>query len=152
SQPPNLRGVRPRERTACMAEQLALEQRLGDRAAVNGDERPVGARARFVHRASDELFTRAALARDQHRARRICDAVDDLVNLEQLVRLPNDSLHTLRTRTNRGCGLELEHLFVVNIVTVWSFRRAHAAGGRLLCLGGRWCFLRGRIGRYARAM
>jgi hypothetical protein len=51
-----------------MTEQLALEQVLGHRAAVDRDERPVAARAGAMNRARQQLFAGAAFARD-HDAR-----------------------------------------------------------------------------------
>ena len=55
------------ERALRVAEQLALEQRLGHRRAVDRDERAVLARATaLVERARDDLLAGAALAGDQH--------------------------------------------------------------------------------------
>src|SRR5262249_54175582 len=59
---------RSSERTAHVAEELALEQRLGERSAIDGDERTGAARAVLVDRARDHLLPGAALAEDQHRA------------------------------------------------------------------------------------
>ena len=55
------------ERALLVAEQLGLEQRLGNRGAVDGDERPVVARAERVQRAREQLLAGAALALEQHR-------------------------------------------------------------------------------------
>ena len=49
------------------AEQLGLEQRLDQRRAVDGDERPVAAPAQLVDLARDQLLADAALAFQQHR-------------------------------------------------------------------------------------
>src|SRR5262249_40673840 len=57
---------RARERAADVAEQLALEQRIDDRGAVDRDKRPGLPRAALVERARGELLTRAGLARQQH--------------------------------------------------------------------------------------
>ena len=54
------------ERALLVTEELGLEQRLGNRGAVDGDERSVGARAQHVQRAREQLLARAALAFDQH--------------------------------------------------------------------------------------
>ena len=51
-----------------MAEELGLEQGRGDRAAVERDERPPGARARLVDRARGELLSGARLAETRLRA------------------------------------------------------------------------------------
>ena len=55
------------ERALDVAEQLALEQVLGDRAAVDRDERLAGARRAVVDLARDQLLAGAGLAGDQHR-------------------------------------------------------------------------------------
>ena len=54
------------EGSALVTEQLGLEERLGQRGAVDHDERPVGARARIVDGAREELLAGAGLALDQH--------------------------------------------------------------------------------------
>src|SRR5437016_8552570 len=56
------------ESAAHVPEELALEQRLGWRAAVDGQERPLAARAVRVDGACDELLAGAALAEEEHRA------------------------------------------------------------------------------------
>ena len=56
------------ERAAHVTEQLALEERLGDGAAVDGDERPLRAPA-LVESAGDQLFAGAAFAGDERPAR-----------------------------------------------------------------------------------
>ena len=50
-----------------MSEQLRLEQRLGDRCAIDADERLAGARARAMNRACDHFLPGSAFARDQNR-------------------------------------------------------------------------------------
>ena len=67
SKRPGLRGDGAGERALLVAEQLALEQRRGNRGAVDGDERPVAARAQRVERAREQLLAGAALAAQQHR-------------------------------------------------------------------------------------
>src|SRR5687767_10511268 len=64
---PRLVGARAGERAAHVPEQLRLEERFGDRRAVDADERLAGARARAVHGARDDFLPRAALPHDQHR-------------------------------------------------------------------------------------
>ena len=49
-----------------VAEELALDQPLGDRGAVDRDQRPGGAPAVRVDRAGDELLAGPALAGDEH--------------------------------------------------------------------------------------
>ena len=50
-------------------EQLRLQQRLGQRGAVDRDERPAPPGREVVDRLGDQLLAGAALALDQHRAR-----------------------------------------------------------------------------------
>ena len=52
-----------RERPALMAEQLRLEQRVGDRAAVDADKRLARARAVAVDRPGDQLLARRRFRR-----------------------------------------------------------------------------------------
>ena len=67
---------RARESPAHVPEELALEQRLGNRPAVNGNERLRASRAGGVHGARGELLAGAALARDEDAARRGADLGD----------------------------------------------------------------------------
>ena len=64
------RGGRAREGALHVAEELALEQGLGKRGAVDGDERAAGAAARGVDRAGQGGLARAGLAHEEHRASR----------------------------------------------------------------------------------
>ena len=61
-----LARVRAGERAALVAEQLGLEQRFGNRGAVDRDERLVGAGAGVVNAAREQLLARARLADEQH--------------------------------------------------------------------------------------
>ena len=58
------------ERPALEPEELGLQQRLGDRGAVEIDERPVRARAGAMKGAGQEPLARPGLALDQDRGRR----------------------------------------------------------------------------------
>ena len=49
-----------------MTEELALDQAFRDRAAVDGDERPVGAHALGVNGTRRDFFAGAALAFEKH--------------------------------------------------------------------------------------
>ena len=55
------------EGAALVAEQLAFQQVLRDRAAVDGDERLLGARPEVVQRLRQRLLAGAAFAQQQHR-------------------------------------------------------------------------------------
>src|SRR6185437_17060324 len=59
--------ARAREGAALVAEQLGFDELLGQRRAVDGDERLVGARPVEMQRACDQLLAGAGLAEDQHR-------------------------------------------------------------------------------------
>ena len=56
-----------REGALLMAEDLALQQGLGNGGAIDGDEGPLSAGRKLVERARGQLLARAALARDQDR-------------------------------------------------------------------------------------
>ena len=49
-----------------VAEQLRVDQLVGDRAAIDADERPLGTRRAVVDCAGDQLLARARLAEDEH--------------------------------------------------------------------------------------
>src|SRR5690349_8167246 len=51
-----------------VAEELGFDEFLGDRRAIDFDERALTAKARGVQRAGNELLARAALAINQHAA------------------------------------------------------------------------------------
>jgi len=65
------------ERAAAVAEQLAFEQLAWNGCAVEGDERPLSAVGEVVNRPRENLFTSAALARDQHGDFRLRDALGE---------------------------------------------------------------------------
>jgi hypothetical protein len=89
------------ERALDVAEQLALEQVGGYRAAVERDERLALARAEIVDRARDQLLAGAALAGDQHRGVAVGDAVDELADGADRRAVADDAGH----RPGRGQGL-----------------------------------------------
>jgi hypothetical protein len=93
-QPAPLRG-RPGEGAARVPEQLALEQRLGDRAAVHGHEGCGTAGAGAVNEAGDQLLPRPALPGDEHRRRVAGDLAGDVDDAAQRVGAPDDPLHPL---------------------------------------------------------
>ena len=78
---------RARERALRVAEQVALDQRLGRRAAVEHDERPLRARRRVVDAARHQLLAGAALAEEQHRRVRLARALEDREHLAHRDRL-----------------------------------------------------------------
>ena len=92
---PFLRAGGARKRAFLVAEQLRFEQILGHGAAIDGDERLVAARARFVNGARQQFLARAALAGQQHP--RI--GAGDHVGLRQLV------FHQLIARDDVGAPI-----------------------------------------------
>ena len=72
-----------RERAPLVPEELALEERLGERRAVHGLERPVAPPGVDVHRPGHELLARAALAGEEDGgvgARQLLDAPEQLLH------------------------------------------------------------------------
>ena len=65
------------ERALLVSEQLGLEERLGQRRAVDGDERAVAPSRALVDRARHQLLPGAALALDQNRRRAVGDLLDE---------------------------------------------------------------------------
>jgi hypothetical protein len=66
-----------------MAKELRFEQRVGDRRAIDFDERPVVLSAETVNGARDQLFATSGLAGNQYRAsarRNELDLPNDLVD------------------------------------------------------------------------
>ena len=59
-------AVRAGETAADVAKELGLEQRLGQRRAVDGDERRTAPHARRVDQAGDDLFAGTAFAGDEN--------------------------------------------------------------------------------------
>ena len=55
------------ERTSPVTEQLALQERLGNRRAIHGEKRAGRSRALRVQRSSQQLLSRPALANQQDR-------------------------------------------------------------------------------------
>src|SRR5215217_2477325 len=76
-----LGGHRAREGALHVAEQLALQQVLGDGAAVDGDEGALHPGRAAVELPGDELLAGARLARNQHGDVRGSDLVDALVHV-----------------------------------------------------------------------
>ena len=76
-----------------VAEQLAFQQRFGQRPAGHFDEGLVAARAAAVDGPRDHRLARAALAGDQHGGPGVGDAVDDVVDLQHAVVVADDVFH-----------------------------------------------------------
>jgi hypothetical protein len=95
------------ERAAAVAEELALEQGLGDRGAVDGEERLVGARRGAVDAARHELLAGAGLALDQHRDRRRRGALHQLEHLEHRAARADDLVEPVAVRHVAAQGADL---------------------------------------------
>ena len=80
-----------RERTALVAEELALDERAGERGAVDRDERTVAAGAARVDRARDELLAGPGLAREEDGRPRRRDLLDEVEHVAE-GRAPSDDL------------------------------------------------------------
>ena len=68
------------ERALAMAEQLAFDERFGQGAAIDGDERLAGPRALVVDGPGDQLLAGAGFAQDQHGRLRGGDFGDQRAN------------------------------------------------------------------------
>ena len=85
-----------------VAEQLALEQRLGQRRAVHPDERSVATGAREVDLLGEQLLARAALAQQQHRRVGRGRLAGDLELFLQLTALPDQLVPRPPVGTSRS--------------------------------------------------
>ncbi len=94
-EPPDPPLVGAGERAALVAEQLALEQGLRERRAVQRHERRLRARALRVDRARELALARAALAGDEHRRPRARDLPGHPVDLLHRRARPDQPLHAL---------------------------------------------------------
>src|SRR5437870_7104605 len=86
------------ERTLLVAEQVGLDESLGDRRWVDGDEGLLAPRALMVDGPRDELLAGTALAGDQHGRRRAGDLRDEAVELLDRGMPSDDLVEIVRTR------------------------------------------------------
>src|SRR6185436_8785066 len=75
------RRVRARERAALVTEQLTIDELLGQRRAVHGDEWLLRSPTQAMNVPGNELLPGAALSDDEYRARDRCDAGDRVLEL-----------------------------------------------------------------------
>src|ERR1700686_1471226 len=73
-----------------MPEQFVLDQRVGNRRAVDGDERAVTARRELMDGASEQFLARARLALQQHARIRRRHALDRIGHLDDARRIADD--------------------------------------------------------------
>src|SRR6185436_5637236 len=102
---PGLLAGRSREGSLLVAEELALDQRLGQRRAVEGDERSLAARRHRVDDARHQALAGAALAADQDRRAALRHALDGLLELGDGAALPDQ-----RAEVARGEDLATQRL------------------------------------------
>ena len=79
---PTLSRIGAGERPLHVTEQLALEQALGQRAAVDREERTFGARRQLVDVARDDFLTGSRLALDEHGRIGRRDGLDEAQHVE----------------------------------------------------------------------
>ena len=75
-----------------MAEQFALQQGVGDRAAIDRNERPLRSPAALVHRPRDEFLAGPRLAGDEDVDVAGRHALDDRIDLPHRRTLAEESL------------------------------------------------------------
>src|SRR5207245_7507538 len=79
-----------------VAEELRLEERLGQRAAVERHERPIAAERMEMDRLRDETLARARFTGEQNRAVRLSDRFDHLEHVEHRFGAPDDVRKLMR--------------------------------------------------------
>ena len=89
----SLVGQGPREGALHVAEQFALQERLGQGATIDGHERPIGPGGGGVNGAGDQFFSGAGLPLDEHRAPGRGDARHHLVDFHHPFGGAHDVLH-----------------------------------------------------------
>src|SRR5262249_27101956 len=92
---PLLVGDRAGETAALVAEELALHQLGGDRAAIDRYERSLGAGPGVMDQARDQLLARARLAVDVDRRLAACHTADHLADLLHRRRVPEQAWRAL---------------------------------------------------------
>ena len=138
------------EGAALVAEQLALEQLLGQGRAVHLDEALRAPRGQLVHRARHDLLADATLTVDQNGHSGVADLLQDLPNPAHLLRGPEERrlaatalalgqlvLAHLGCRIERPLESVLELLLLERLVQVVDGAEVHRLyyGGRLANYG-----------------
>ena len=106
---PDALALRAGEGTALVAEQLALEDALRNRRAVEGDELAPGARAEVVQAARHQFLAAAGLAADQHVDRRAGQLQHLLTQLHHGRRSPQQQAVQLPLARHLGAQLAVFH-------------------------------------------
>jgi hypothetical protein len=111
-----------RERALLVAEDLGLEEVVGERGAVDRDERAAFPRAPVVDRARHELLARAALAADEHDRLRLGGAIDEREALGHRGRSSED-VTTADRALDGPLHLRCAHRLVEHVEHVLAFER-----------------------------
>ena len=98
------------ERALFVAEQFALQKILGNRGAVDRQERLVGAAAVMVNGPRHQLLARPAFARNQHGRLRLGYLADKLEDLLHRLALADDALGMIFTVQQRLIADHLAHV------------------------------------------
>ena len=107
---PGLRRDRAGERALLVTEQLALEERLGQRRAVDATRTGLLARRAIVDRPRHHLLADAGLAEQEHADRADRDPIDDAMQLLHGVVVDHEARSVAaRRRGGRRGGPRLEH-------------------------------------------
>ena len=145
-EPAGLLAHRAAERPLLVAEHLALDERLGQRPDVGGDERPVAAAAEVVDGPRDQLLARAALPLDQDGEVGVGDLADAGEDLADRGALADHLRELARCRQPRAepavlltqavvlegpADLEPQHLQVDRLGDVVVRPQPHRLDGRL---------------------
>jgi hypothetical protein len=104
SNAPGRRAIGARERALLVTEQLGLEERVGDRRAVERHERLRRARTELVEGLRNQFFARAGLAMNEHgrgRRRRLFHDLVDLAHLETRADQPSERAALLKLAPQR---------------------------------------------------
>jgi len=98
----DLAGYGAREGALFVTEQLALEQVLGDRGAIDRDERARRVRAVHVDGAGDDLLARPRLPLDEHGGGAPRDPGQQLVHVQHGGTLADQRVRADRVRLDEG--------------------------------------------------
>ena len=105
---------RARERAGLVAEELRLEQRLGQRGAVDLDDRLLPARRQIMQARCDELLARAALADHEHGLRELRGVRNVLEHRDERGGLADQRTGRGGGRgCGRGCGCQRRQDLVI---------------------------------------
>ena len=132
-EPPGLAIVRAGERALLVAEDFRLEQRVGQRRAVDGLELRRAAPAQLVNHARDDFLARSGRPEDQHRDVRLGGGADPLEDDQHLLVAADhlaEALHRRRLVFGADGGAPLEEVSSSSASASLAGRSAHVARRR----------------------